>query len=167
MASHLSVSPAASAAGRPLTGRAVLLWLIGFFAVVFFANGILVRSALSTFAGLETESSYKAGLDFRRESDAAAKQASLGWKVSAHVANGAFRLEARDAAGQPISGLELAAVLHHPTDRRLDVVLDPQAAGAGVWVAEPVVPAGQWELMIDLTRDGERLFRSQNRVITR
>ena len=49
---------------RELTGRHVLLWIVGFFAVIFAVNGILVRAATSTFGGLETQSSYKAGLMF-------------------------------------------------------------------------------------------------------
>jgi hypothetical protein len=27
------------------------------------------------------------------------------------------------------------------------------------------VPAGQWDLVIDLSRQGQRLFRSKNRVV--
>lgn len=153
--------------GRPLTGRVVLAIFVGFFGVVFIANGFMVRAALSSFGGVETESSYKAGLDFANEEDAAARQAARHWQVAAHVADGAFEVSARDAAGNPIPGLALAAVLHHPTDRRLDVVITAEPAGVGVWKATPVVPAGQWELMIDLSRNGERQFRSQNRVMTR
>lgn len=43
---------------RPLTGRTVLLCFIAFFGVVFTANFFLVRAALTTFGGVETESSY-------------------------------------------------------------------------------------------------------------
>lgn len=160
-------SPSAERGGRPLSGRTVLFCLIAFFGIVFAANGVLVRAALTSFGGVETESSYKAGLDFAREEDAAARQAALGWKVSAHIANGIFSVEARDAAGAPISRLQLAAVLHHPTDRRLDIVIDAEPAGLGAWTARPQVPPGQWELMIDLSRDGDRQFRSVNRVVTR
>ncbi len=33
---------------RVLTGRAVLLWLVGFFAVVFAVNGVFVTQSEST-----------------------------------------------------------------------------------------------------------------------
>ena len=42
---------------REITGRIVLLWLVGFFGVVFAVNGWLVQAATSTFAGLDTPSS--------------------------------------------------------------------------------------------------------------
>ena len=42
---------------RILTGRAVLLWLVAFFGVVFAVNGVLVQAAISTFGGVETTSS--------------------------------------------------------------------------------------------------------------
>ena len=56
---------------RELTGRAVLLILLAFFGVVIAVNLIMARYAVSTFAGVETESSYKAGLAFTAEHRAA------------------------------------------------------------------------------------------------
>ena len=67
---------------KELTGRAVLLWLVGFFAVVFAVNGVLVQAATSTFRGLETGSSYQAGLIFRQEVTSAERQDALHWQVS-------------------------------------------------------------------------------------
>src|SRR4029077_10773283 len=76
---------------RELTGRHVLFWIVGFFGVVFVVNGIMVRAATSTFGGLETQSSYKAGLLFEQEVAKAERQQALGWQV-----NGTF---ARDKTG--------------------------------------------------------------------
>ena len=50
-----------------LTGRTVLVWFVAFFGVVFAVNAILVKAATSTFGGVETTSSYKAGQMFERE----------------------------------------------------------------------------------------------------
>ena len=66
---------------RLLTGRAVLLWLVGFFVVVFAVNAVLVRAAISTFGGVETLSSYKAGLQFEQELAVAEHQDGLHWQV--------------------------------------------------------------------------------------
>ena len=60
---------------RELTGRAVLFWLVGFFALVFGVNAVMVKAATSTFGGVETTSSYKAGLKFKDEIAAAERQA--------------------------------------------------------------------------------------------
>lgn len=153
--------------GRPLTGRTVLLCFVAFFGVVFTANFFLIRAAVTSFGGVETESSYKAGLAFKAESEAAAAQEARHWQVAAHIGDGRVEMNARDAQGLPLAGLDVAMRFHHPTDRRLDVTLDPVPAGAGVWRAAEDVPPGQWDLVIELSRDGERLFRSTNRVIVR
>jgi nitrogen fixation protein FixH len=156
-------------APRPLTGRTVLICLIGFFAVVFIANGIMIGAAVSTFGGVETASSYQAGLAFAREAAAAHAQDELHWRVTAQVrlAPGVtlVDIEARDSAGRPLAGLTATAHLAHPNDRRSDqaVSLSEGAAGQFRGTASPVV--GQWDVVIELSRDGERLFRSRNRVV--
>lgn len=171
MAAHLSGEfsrrPTPAKAGRPLTGRTVLACFLGFFGVVFTANFFLVRAAMTSFGGVETESSYKAGLAFRQESEAAAAQARLHWQVDAHIEPGRLDISARDAQGLPLTDVALSAALHHPTDRRFDVTLDPVQLAAGQWRASDAVTSGQWELVIELSRDGERLFRSTNRVLVR
>jgi nitrogen fixation protein FixH len=43
----------------------VLAMLIGFFGLVIAVNLVMVRAALSTFGGVDTPSSYQAGLHFR------------------------------------------------------------------------------------------------------
>ncbi|MCS0503062.1 FixH family protein [Ancylobacter mangrovi] len=153
--------------GRPVTGRTVLVWFVGFFGVVFVANFFLVREALTTFGGVETESSYQAGLLFRQESEAAAAQAARHWSVDAHIETGRIEVSAKDAQGLPIVGTELALTLHHPTDRRYDEKLTPEPVGPGRWRASDHIAPGQWELMIELSRNGERQFRSANRILVK
>lgn len=156
-----------SASSRPVTGRFVLACFVGFFGVVFLANGILVRSALSTFGGVETDSAYKAGLAFKSDEAEAAAQAARGWRVEAHVERDLLKVTALDAQGRPLEGMTLVAALHHPSDRRHDVAFTVSAAGPGRWTADPAAPAGQWDLVIELSRNGEREFRSLNRVVLR
>jgi nitrogen fixation protein FixH len=154
---------------RQLTGRGVLLCLLGFFGVVFAVNGIMIRAAVSTFSGVETSSSYQAGLAFERDAVAAHAQDELHWQVKANIrpVAGAILVEvdARDAAGRPLSGLEARVVLHHPTDGRADQTVAVSEDTAGHFRGTTTAAAGQRELMIELSRAGERLFRSQNRVI--
>ena len=64
---------------REVTGRAVLIWMLSFFAVVFAVNGVLVKAATSTFGGVETTSSYKAGLMFKDEAAKAGRQDARHW----------------------------------------------------------------------------------------
>ncbi|MEI8277351.1 MAG: FixH family protein [Hyphomicrobiales bacterium] len=154
---------------RELTGRAVLFWLVGFFVLVFGVNGVLVKAATSTFAGLETSSSYKAGLKFKDDMASAARQADLHWKVDGKLTrdkagDAVIDVTVHDGSGAPVTGLSGTARLAHPATSRLDrdVVLEAAASGAlhGVTAAQP----GQWELILDLDRGGERVFRSRSRV---
>jgi nitrogen fixation protein FixH len=154
---------------RPVTGRMVLTCLIAFFAVVALANGILVRAAVTSFGGVETASSYQAGLSFAREIEAARAQDERHWQVKAKVLPGGgtttVEIDARDAAGQPLAGLEANAQLAHPTDRRADRMVSLSEAAAGQFRGTTGPIAGQWDLVTELSRDGTRLFRSRNRLV--
>lgn len=154
---------------RELTGRAVLIWLLGFFGLVFAVNFVMVKAATSTFGGVETTSSYKAGLKFKDEIAAAEKQAALQWHVDGRLVHGkageaVLDIIVQDANGKAVTGLAATARLAHPADARRDQDVPLGAVGAGQFHGVAVAPAGQWELIIDLDRDGERMFRSRSRV---
>jgi nitrogen fixation protein FixH len=154
---------------RPLTGRMVLICLLAFFGVVSLANAIMIRAAMTTFSGLETASAYQAGQNFESEAKAAHAQQERHWQVRASVrpADGKtlIEIDARDAAGLPLADLEATMQLQHPTDRRADqaVSLSEETSGHFRGTAAPL--AGQWDVLIDLSRGGERVFRSLNRVV--
>ena len=156
---------------RPWTGRMVLICLIAFFGVISLVNGIMIRAAVTTFSGVETGSAYQAGQDFKYEAAAARAQQERHWQVRADVrpANGRtlIEIDARDAAGRPLAGLEATTQLQHPTDRRADqtVALSEGTSGQFRGTAAPL--SGQWDVLIDLSRGGERVFRSRNRVVLR
>ena len=157
---------------RELTGRAVLYWLIGFFAIVFVVNGVLVQAATSTFRGMETGSSYQAGLIFRQEISSAERQEALHWQIEGKLlrnsqGDAVLAISARDALGVPLTGLTASAHLAHPADARLDLAIPMRPAGSGEFRGEEAAAQGQWELIIDLSRGDERLFRSRNRVTLR
>ncbi len=94
-----------------MTGRHVLLWLVAFFVVVFAVDAVLVRAAISTFGGVETASSYKAGLQFSHEVAVAERQDALHWQVSgklrrAGAGQAVLDVTARDARGAALAGLD-------------------------------------------------------------
>jgi nitrogen fixation protein FixH len=145
--------------------------LVAFFGVIFFANGVLVHKALSTFGGVETESSYQAGQMFEREVARAKAQDDKHWQVDATLAPAAdggtlLDIRARDSAGAPLAGLDANVTLERPTDRRLDRAVTVRADKAGHFHGDAEkLAAGQWDLVIELSRQGERQFRSRNRII--
>jgi nitrogen fixation protein FixH len=157
---------------RELTGRAVLFWLVGFFAIIFAVNGVLVKAATSTFGGVETTSSYKAGLMFEQEVAAAERQDALHWHVDGNlnldrVGEAVLYLTVKDAHGVPVTGLTADARLWHPADSRRDHVIPLSRIGAGTFHGEAHAQSGRWELIIDFYRDQERVFRSHSQITLR
>ncbi len=157
---------------QELTGRMVLLWLVAFFGVVFAVNGVLVRAAISTFGGVETASSYKAGLQFEQDVAVAQRQDALHWRVDGKLTRddagqALLDISARDAQGAPLTGLTAVARLVHPADARLDHAIPLSRTGAGAFHGEAQAQPGQWELIVDLYRSDDRLFRSRSRVTLR
>jgi nitrogen fixation protein FixH len=140
-----------------LTGWMVFGLIVAFFAVIFGVNAYMAHMAISTFGGVETESSYHAGQTFERDVAMAKAQDQQHWQVDVNVTTAAdggavLDIVARDAAGAPLTGL---------LDRNLAV----SESAPGRFRGNVDIPAGQWDLVIDLSRQGERLFRSKNRVV--
>jgi nitrogen fixation protein FixH len=157
---------------KKVTGRMVFICVVAFFGVVAGVNSIMIYAAVSTFGGVETESSYQAGRVFAREVSAAHEQDALHWQVGATItpADGTTsRVEvvALDAADAPIRNLAAHATLSHPTDRRFDQALPLTELSPGRFAGSSTRTAGQWDLVIELDRDGARMFRSKNRITVR
>ncbi len=154
---------------REITGRMVLIAICCFFLVIFTVNFIMARFAITTFAGVETESSYKAGQLFAQERAAAERQGNLHWNVDVQITNPGG--EARqvdvtivDAEGKPLTGLVADGRFAHPTVKGKDVVLDMEPLGNGRYRAKADATPGQWVLVVDFMKDHERVYRSRNRI---
>ncbi|MBB4042218.1 nitrogen fixation protein FixH [Microvirga flocculans] len=152
---------------KPLTGRTVLIYFLGFFGVVFAMNIYMVRVAVSSFSGVETESAYKAGLSFKNDIAAAQAQDARHWSVEASLQRGEASgviITARNAQGQALAGLTPEVRLAHPTDKRRDMLLEFVELTPGQFKSLTPMPEGQWDLVIGLRRDTETVFRSKSRV---
>jgi nitrogen fixation protein FixH len=157
---------------RELTGRTVLFCLVAFFAVVAAVNAVMMTAAVTTFSGVETANSYQAGVTFAREEAAAEAQEARHWRVNAAlkpVAGAPTQIEllARDVTDRTLGGLEANIFLIHPNDRRRDIPVAMQADGSGVFRGAFMPLPGQWDLVIELSRNDERLFRSRERITIR
>ncbi|MGL4286252.1 MAG: FixH family protein [Phreatobacter sp.] len=160
----------AKSAGRPLTGRTVLVLLLGFFGVIVAVNAVMATFAVGTMPGTVTDNGYRASQRFNTELEAARVRAAQGWAVEAHVERAVGRaatlsLALRKADGQPIGDLELSALLVRPTEPAADRIFTLTDAGEGRYsgIAEAVAP-GAFDLVITGRRDGVLLHRSRNRI---
>lgn len=157
-------------APRELTGRTVLICLIGFFAVIAAVNAIMIRAAITTFAGSETASAYKAGLGYKDEEAAAAAQAQLNWHVEGRIARAPsgeaiLTVDVRDSSRMPVYGIDIAARLAHPLNARLDHDIALSRAADGSFRGITDAAAGQWTITLDLVRGGNRVYRTKSRVV--
>ena len=160
-----SVSP------KPLTGRLVLIMLLGFFGVVFGVNFTMMRLAIATLPGTEVDSAYSASLGYEKEIAAAHDQTARKWKVEAHIerdgSGGAIlQVDARDDSGRPMTGLKFQGTLERPTDKRADLAVSLAEVGIGIYRGSaPAVAPGQWDLVLEGDSAGQRMFMSRNRVL--
>ena len=163
------------AGGFRLTGRHVLFILLGVFAFIFAVNGVMIWKAVESFPGLVTTSSYRDSQRYNRSIAAAQEQAARGWKVDARADRSpdgrvVIRLEARDAAGAPISGVAFKASLLHPANRAHDhvVPLVAVAGASGVFEGSATgVGEGKWGLEVEGENDQGRIFLSENSLYLR
>ena len=133
-------------------------------------NAVMVKAAMSTFGGVQTTSSYKAGLMFGQDVARAERQDALNWQVNGklsrdHGGNAVLDISVRDPKGVPVNGLAAQARLAHPADERRDHLIALNDASAGRFRGMTRVEPGQWELIVDLYKDDARVFRSRSRVM--
>ncbi len=158
---------------KAITGKTVLVWLLAFFGVIFAANAVFIYLALGSFPGVVVESSYEAGQAYNEEIAAAKAQADLNWQVSTEFtrtssADGKLVVTAEDAQGTPLYGVVLHALLRNPVHDDADVKVDFTADGGGRYVGTVENLAdGNWTLILEIEQDGERKFRSENRIFVK
>jgi nitrogen fixation protein FixH len=160
--------------GKPLTGGKVLAMILAFFGVIIFVNlGLLLPNAIATFRGLETDSAYRTSQDFNTTLASAAEQQARGWNIEAFVernpdGSAYAEVTTRDRDGNMLPDMEGEVTLARPADSNLDRPATLERITYGVYEARfEDVPAGQWDLVLTLSEDGEPVFHSRNRVMLR
>lgn len=156
--------------GFRVTGRFVLIALILFFGTIMAMNAIMARFAVQTFAGLDATSSYKTGLAFSTEAKAARQQEALKWNVDAELVRtddgvAHLRVDAKDAQGRHLRGMNVEAQLRHPTKAAQDRVFVMQETAPGVYEGFSEAAPGSWDLRVDILHAAERAFRSESRLM--
>ncbi|KMO30272.1 FixH family protein [Methylobacterium aquaticum] len=163
----MSARPLAAAPPFRLTGRRVLLILVGFFGTIASADAVLVASALRTWSGLEVASPYHAGQVYNADLARARAQDARGWHLESAVARAGagatLDVVVRERTGDPLAGKDLRARLERPTDARADRVLALAETAPGHYAGRiAMLPGGQWRLVVEvLGPDGVELRRER------
>lgn len=146
-------------AGRPFTGRHMLILMVAFFGVIIAVNMLLMTMALTTDNGLVVKNSYVASQDFNRKLADARAQATLNWTVEIAHANAVTTLTYRDADGQPLSGLHVRARVGRPVTDRDDRQVTLSEGAAGRYTFAGLMPSGFWDIDAIALDAGGRQFR--------
>ncbi len=137
-----------------LTGRGVLIWLFGFFGVIFATNAYFIMVSTRTFSGEDEQKPYLQGVEYNQTLAHHAEQAALGWKAAitaTRLPGGDVRIEIRmrDPAGKPVTESGLGGELRHPADENRDRVLHLTQNEPGIYQARLAgVSPGVWDVLI-------------------
>ena len=142
---------------KGFTGRHMLTVMVGFFGVVIGVNFTMATLAARTFGGTVVDNSYVASQRFNRWLAEARAQERLGWTTRLGLDDRRHvRAKLTDRAG-PLTGAQVTAIGRHPLGRESDVPLRFRAEGNGAYVSERPLPAGRWQVHLEVRRGADDL----------
>lgn len=142
---------------KGFTGRHMLAAMVGFFGVVFAVNVIMATLAAKTFGGTVVDNSYVASQRFNRWLAEGRAQERLGWTARLALdGRRHVRVELTDRIG-PLTGADVTATGRHPLGRESDVPLSFRPDGSGVYVSQGPLPAGRWQVHLEVRRGRDDL----------
>lgn len=154
---------------RAMTGRQVLVWLVGSFALVMAVNAIFIVLSVKTFRGEDEQKPYLQGVEYNRTLALRAEQAKIGW----HAFIGAMRRESgvvqisvslEQANGSPETRAILKGELRHPSDENKDRLFTLTQTRPGNYRADLTgVGAGTWDVVV-MAHDPKEPFEASRRL---
>ena len=146
-----------------LRGAWPLWFLAAFFGVIFFANGVLVYLATTSWSGLSTEDAYEKGRLYNNDIAIAKRQEALGWQAMASVQPSRIELTLKDKSGQAIKAATVRVTLLRPTREGHDFKLTLREAASGMYFSNVEFPLpGQWDADFRVQK-GDDTFRLKQR----
>ena len=144
----------APAAPRKVTGRAVAICFVLFFAVVLSVNALMATLAVSSFTGVVVDNGYVASQKFNRWIAKGEAEAATGWTATATAPAGRPEVIARRPGGGILAGATVAVHLQHPLKAGGRMTLALREVSPGRYVADKAIARGQWEATIRIARGG-------------
>lgn len=139
---------------RELTGRKVLVIALAAFGVILAANLTMMFAATGTFPGLVVKNSYVASQDWNRRT---ATQRALGWRAEAAIVPEGLAVRFTDAAGAPVRGLAVTAVIGRPASQAGDRSIELREQD-GLYRGAIGLAPGLWRVEIRGTDAAGRSF---------
>ncbi|SNY91940.1 Nitrogen fixation protein FixH [Cohaesibacter sp. ES.047] len=157
------------ASEKKLTGWHVLLWICGFFAVVFTANGAFVYYASTSWPGVVEQSPYQASQNYNNTLKEAQAQADRQWQMGIELKrrqNDVFLIvEARDKLDNPITDLVIEANIGRPATESFDRQLTLSSKTGGTYQGTiGTLDPGRWRIKLEALEDSEVMFQTLQTV---
>ena len=129
-----------------LTGKHILLILLGAFAIIGGVNAAFVYFAVSTGPGEERGASYEVGLRYNNILSEERTQNALQWRHQTQIYKGErLRVAITTSAGAPVAGLAVTGSFGRPASDNADRSLAFKEADAGVYEAAlGQIAPGSW-----------------------
>ena len=131
-----------------LTGKHVLLILLGAFAVIGAVNAAFIYFAVSTGPGEERGASYEVGLRYNNVLAEERTQNALQWHHQSQIVQGArLRISITDSGAAPVAGLTVTGNFGRPAAGNADRSLAFKEVDAGLYEATlGQIEPGSWVL---------------------
>jgi nitrogen fixation protein FixH len=129
-----------------LTGKHILLILLGFFAVIGAVNAAFIYFAVSSRPGEERGASYEVGLRYNNILSEERTQSALQWRHQTQIQKGErLRVAINTSAGAPVAGLAVTGNFGRPASDNADRSLAFKEVDAGVYEAAlGQIAPGSW-----------------------
>lgn len=138
---------------KELKGWHVLLWILGFFGLMFAVNGVFLFNAITSFPGEDVKKSYMQGLNYNDTLAARAAQKALGWEAAIGVESDQLLVAMYDATGAPLSNLKVEGTIGRRSTTKDDAALSFAPIGEGMYaVSVESLGRGLWGVDIVATR---------------
>ncbi len=154
---------------KPITGRHVLLALIGFFGVMLIVNGIFLYYAVGTFNGFETTNAYRRGITYNDRIGADVAQTARGWAATVHhnARGEELVIEVKNRQGGGVGGLMIQGEIRRPATDREDQTVTFEEGAPARYTVPIKLAAGQWVVLLEAHepgKSGEASFRFKQRL---
>ncbi|MCF6216388.1 MAG: FixH family protein [Emcibacter sp.] len=160
--------------GNRFTGKKALMWIVGFFLVIFTVNGIMAYFALGTWGGLETENSYRKGIHYNEQITAAEKQAESGWEIYLRHSPEIITAEAGETGRLDIEVIwpendlppaKVTALITRAVTNIYDQEVILTKSRDNLYTAPLSLPlAGQWNVEILVKRPNGDLYKLKQKI---
>jgi nitrogen fixation protein FixH len=131
-------------------GRRVLIYFIGFFALIIVVNSVFIIKALSTHSGVVTENAYRKGLEYNQILKKAAFQKAEKIQGQIIYQNGVLNFQLKDQKDRNIENAKVSIYGRRTVTNAQDFKIQLNPISPGLYQKKFDFPGrGHWVLSLE------------------